>query len=173
MIAVDNTPICMNARPTLSSVDIPFSWIGYRAAELCTRLVCGESSETEQLVEPTGIMLRGSITSPGTGMDAAASVAHFIRTHLEYPIVMEDIMRQHTMSRRRMEQIFQETYGTSPIAYLKALRLDRAKNMLKRTDEDLESIAHKCGYPDANRLCRAFRTKLGTTPTTYRHENRD
>ncbi len=169
VISVDNTPACMDVSPTLSSVDVPFSWIGFRAAELCAKLVVREASQSSLQVEPTGMVLRESITAPGTGLDAVAAVAHFIRTHLDQPIVMEDLMRQHKLSRRRLEQVFRDARGTSPMAYLKSLRLDRAKHLLTHTNHTLGVIARDCGYLDSNRLCRAFRTTLGMTPIQYRN----
>ncbi|OVE77721.1 hypothetical protein BVX99_01875 [bacterium F16] len=172
IISVDNSPACMESTPTLSSIAIPFALIGYRAAQLCEKMVNGEAVESIQ-IPPSGLIIRDSVMVEKGDMRSAASVAHYLRTNLSYPIQMEDIARRSSISRRRLERMFRSAYGASPIAYLRELRLEQAKVMLRSSDAPLKTIVEKCGFSNTIHLCHIFKRTIGLTPMDYRkaHSN--
>lgn len=168
IIGVDNLPEPDSESSRLASVSIPFAHMGYQAARLCHQMVEGKTAESV-LIQPTGIVLGESLTSPGMEMNTAAAVAHFMRTNIGEAIEMEDLVRQSNLSRRRLEQIFRTAYDMGPMAYLKELRLERAKLLLHRSDDSLKDIVKATGYRDVNHLCRIFRQQLKTTPLKFRN----
>jgi transcriptional regulator GlxA family with amidase domain len=56
----------------------------------------------------------------------------------------------------------------SPLAYVHALRLEEAKQMLEAGDESIETIAVEVGYGDAGFFSRLFRRNVNLTPAQYR-----
>jgi transcriptional regulator GlxA family with amidase domain len=47
-------------------------------------------------------------------------------------------------------------------------RIDRAKALLERSDWPLARVAERAGFGSLDALHRAFRKRLGATPTEYR-----
>lgn len=66
---------------------------------------------------------------------------------------------------------FRQTYGVTPIEYATRLRLAEVKRLLRETNETLDAIASRCGYESGTYLSRVFRSKLGVTPSAFRHFN--
>jgi transcriptional regulator GlxA family with amidase domain len=51
-------------------------------------------------------------------------------------------------------------------------RIQRAKELIISTDEDLETIAEKCGYTNAMTFRRNFKEMTGLIPSRFREEQR-
>jgi AraC-like DNA-binding protein len=67
---------------------------------------------------------------------------------------------------------FKRTAGVTPHYYLLKTRVDRAKNLLSRTDLSLSEIALAAGFSDQSHFTRRFRQILGTTPREFRWSQR-
>ena len=60
--------------------------------------------------------------------------------------------------------LFKRTFGVNFLDYLTELRMEAAKDPLRSTAE----VAGMVGYESANYFTRAFKKKVGMTPTDYR-----
>lgn len=76
------------------------------------------------------------------------------------------------LSPSRLTRRFRSAYGSTPMAYLTATRLARARQLLVETDQTLDTIAAKCGYQNAFYFSRVFRQKMGQNPSSYRRSYR-
>lgn len=72
------------------------------------------------------------------------------------------------MSRSRFTQRFTAAFGTSPINYLRALRLKRAATLLRSSTVPVKSIAATVGFASRSHFSKAFRGEFGLDPTTFR-----
>jgi transcriptional regulator GlxA family with amidase domain len=63
---------------------------------------------------------------------------------------------------------FKHSTSVTPHFYLRQKRVERAQDMLARTDLPLTQIALAAGFFDQSHLARHFRQMLGTTPTEFR-----
>jgi AraC family L-rhamnose operon transcriptional activator RhaR/AraC family L-rhamnose operon regulatory protein RhaS len=61
--------------------------------------------------------------------------------------------------------------GTSPIANLVQLRVNRAAALLRQTNQSVTEIAFQVGFHDSNYFTRQFHKLLGVTPRQYRHQH--
>lgn len=77
----------------------------------------------------------------------------------------EDIAASLRVSTRRLSKIF-EAAGTSPAAYLRDLRLDRAIALIDAADDatNVTEIAYRVGFGDISTFGRAFKKRFGYTP---------
>lgn len=69
---------------------------------------------------------------------------------------------------RRFRAAFQET----PSAYLKSVRLAKARTLLKESELNLAQIAERCGYENGFYLSRVFSQSTGMSPAEYRKRHR-
>lgn len=88
------------------------------------------------------------------------------RPTVEAPVA--SMIRVSGLAERTFKRRFQKAVGMTPLAYVHALRLERAKTLLETTELKLEQIAEEAGYEDAAFFSRLFRRAVGLTPVRYR-----
>jgi LacI family transcriptional regulator len=103
--------------------------------------------------------------------DIALAVRH-IREHATASLNVPDLLQVTKVSRRILEQRFQQVLGRSPAEEIRRVRLNRAKELLTITDWKIPGIAAASGFSSAEVLNQIFRRELDTTPTLYRRQSR-
>lgn len=63
---------------------------------------------------------------------------------------------------------FKAKVGTSPMQYLRRIRAEQAKLLLKTTDWKHYAIAREIGYKNEVTFSRFFKKQAGMTPKEYR-----
>ena len=69
-------------------------------------------------------------------------------------------------------QWFKERTGTTPIEYIKKLRMEKAKELLESTDYSVLQIAEQVGYQFNSSFSRAFREFVGVSPAQFKKNTR-
>ena len=72
------------------------------------------------------------------------------------------------LSERSFVRRFTAATGTPPASYLQALRVEKARGALERSQASIAQIAWDVGYRDVPAFARAFRSITGLTPGAYR-----
>jgi transcriptional regulator GlxA family with amidase domain len=72
------------------------------------------------------------------------------------------------MSERSFARAFHREVGQTPAAYVEALRIERARDLLEDGAPSLEGVAHSTGFASAEVLRRAFHRRVGVSPAEYR-----
>jgi transcriptional regulator of acetoin/glycerol metabolism/AraC-like DNA-binding protein len=67
---------------------------------------------------------------------------------------------------------FKRSVGVTPHHYLMQKRVERAQDLLARTDLSMSEIAYAGGFSDQSHLARHFRQMLGVTPGQFRWAQR-
>jgi transcriptional regulator GlxA family with amidase domain len=96
--------------------------------------------------------------------------AVWMGAHLAEAFSMEELAAAIHASYRTLHRRFQDQAGMAPLAYLHALRIDRAKNLLENGDEEFEAITERVGYEDPASFRRLFKRSTSLTPTQYRRQ---
>ena len=86
-------------------------------------------------------------------------------------INLDRLARIAHMSKRNFIRSFQAALGTSPIAHLVHLRVNRGASLLRRTDQSVTEIAFQVGFADSNYFTRQFNKLIGVTPSQYRKQH--
>ncbi|MEV6966996.1 helix-turn-helix transcriptional regulator [Hamadaea sp. NPDC051192] len=76
------------------------------------------------------------------------------------------------ISPAQLSRRFRAARGVTPVAYVRDVRLRKAREMLAETDDTLQTIAERCGYRSAFYLSRVFSDRTGQSPSSYRHDSR-
>lgn len=76
--------------------------------------------------------------------------------------------RELGMSPRTFHRRFQALTGTSYGRWMSKQRLERAKNLLRETDLNIEEVADACGFASSGSLRRLFREHTGGSPKHFR-----
>ena len=83
---------------------------------------------------------------------------------------LEDLQQIAGMSRSSLMRIFREATGVAPIAYLLRLRIQKAMELLRNSDQPVTGVAFETGFHDSNYFARQFRKIAGRSPARYRKE---
>ncbi len=71
------------------------------------------------------------------------------------------------LSTAYFRQLFKEAYGTSPIEYVKQLKIKKAKEMLRGDFGSITDIATSLGYMSIYDFSRDFKKHTGVSPSIY------
>lgn len=96
----------------------------------------------------------------------------FIRDNLLIPQLDDQLVAQHLgISPRYVRKLFEQEQSGGCAAYIKQLRLERARRMLTsplHLDKRIIDIAFLCGFDDISTFNRRFRATFGATPSDVR-----
>jgi AraC-like DNA-binding protein len=93
---------------------------------------------------------------------------HWLQSHLHEPLSVQTLANEAQVSESRLFQMFSQAMNVSPMQYVQAQRLDRARQYLQDPYLSIKQIAFACGYPDHNLFTRIFRQQHGQPPVSWR-----
>lgn len=84
------------------------------------------------------------------------------------PPTLADIAAGVALSTRQVERLFRRYLGQSPREFYLALRLDRARALLRDTAQPVRSIAAECGFKSTSHFSSCYRRAYRRRPTDER-----
>ena len=140
----------------------PYEWRVSRGVllEILLRLLDSDSEQTidASSVEPIVDQVRLALENPETVYEAGVSI--------------QSTLLQFGYSYEYLSRLFQKRYGCTPLAYQQAIRIERAKNLLRQTELTIEGVAAAVGYSNPAFFFRLFKRHVGETPGRFRQEER-
>ena len=172
VIGVDGDELlCELCNPPLSSVVPDSERIGYEAAALLDRLMAGGRSPRRQwLIPPLGVVTRQSTDVLAIDDPDLTAAVRYIREHACQGTTMRELLEQVPLSRTILERKFRKHLGHSPQDEIRAVQLQRIKQLLAETHLPLNRIAALAGYKHPEYMSIAFKRATGQTPGRYRRQ---
>jgi AraC family transcriptional regulator len=109
----------------------------------------------------------------GAGRQALARVRELIEARLESGVGLDELAAAAGISRSHLLRTFKAATGLTPHQYLVSRRVERAKEMLLRSDLPLADIALKAGFSNQSHFTGIFRALTGVTPLRFRRGGAD
>ncbi|MFF9343337.1 MULTISPECIES: GlxA family transcriptional regulator [unclassified Streptomyces] len=97
-----------------------------------------------------------------------AATREWVLHHLDEPLTLDVLARHAAVSPRTFSRRFVEETGYTPMQWLLRARVDRARELLERSELGVEQIAAETGLGTGANLRMHFQRILGTTPSDYR-----
>ena len=97
----------------------------------------------------------------------------YIGDHFDRDISVADAASYVFLSQGYFARAFRDELGTSPMAYLIRIRVERSCELLRQPDMKVSSIAARVGFSSPQRFNAAFRKQMGMTPMQYRRQFTD
>ncbi|MBR6999519.1 MAG: response regulator [Lachnospiraceae bacterium] len=93
----------------------------------------------------------------------------YMSLHFTNPnLMLQDVAKAVSMSGSRFSTVFSQQTGQTFTEYLMYLRLSKAKELLRTTNERSSQIAREVGYNDSHYFSYIFKKNTGITPSEYR-----
>ncbi|MPR11261.1 GlxA family transcriptional regulator [Microvirga tunisiensis] len=96
----------------------------------------------------------------------------WLAANYERPHIVSEIVQRSGLPSRSFARRFKVATGYTPIAYVQALRIEEAKQLLETTDMAVDAIGAEVGYQDTTSFHRLFRRLTAMTPAAYRRKFR-
>ena len=100
--------------------------------------------------------------------DIIETAKKFIISNYHENISVNDISAAANMSASYFSKLFKKSTGFSPYDYLLTVRLDRAKELLRQTDDSIESVACKTGFNSESNFIYFFKKETGVSTLKFR-----
>ncbi|MBW2519168.1 MAG: response regulator transcription factor [Deltaproteobacteria bacterium] len=111
---------------------------------------------------------QGHLCQIGRFQPAVMKVVCYIESNFSKMISLEDMAGLANMSKFHFSRLFNREVGMSPVRYLKYVRIQRAKDLLKRADLSVFAVALKVGFEDVSNFNKNFKNFEGCTPSQFR-----
>ena len=77
------------------------------------------------------------------------------------------------MNAAYLSHLFAEKTGISYSAYIRRIRVEKAREFLEKDTYSITDIGSMVGYNDTSRFIQIFKQETGMTPKKYRGQNQD
>lgn len=165
----DDTMLCENCRPTLSSIRPDQERSGYAAGACLSSLMRSKCKRMHVLPLPVkSLTHRGSTLSDSYTGHLVQKALAYIRRNCRRGIGPADVTKQLGISRSLLDLRFRELLDTSVGKTIITERLSAVCNELKTSNATIAEIAERFGYENGAQLMRQFKRELGMTVRTFR-----
>ena len=90
-----------------------------------------------------------------------------LHEHDDRNVALSELAEVARLSQFHLARYFKLAFGSSPIAYHRRLRLERAAGLLAGGSSSVAQAAEAAGYSDATALSHAFRRQFGAAPQQW------
>jgi len=113
--------------------------------------------------------VRGKPARGGTAAEKRlAALDAIIRERIQDRLMLKDVARELNENPTTITHQLQRKFGLSFTQYTNRLRIDKAKELLRRTRIGIGEVARRVGFSDASNFGKAFRRFEGMSPGAYR-----
>lgn len=92
----------------------------------------------------------------------------YISKHYGEKITLESISEQLQMNASYFSTLFKKETGENFQSFLTTYRIEKAKELLRTTDDTMQAIADAVGYTDTRYFSQSFTKIVGIKPSLYR-----
>ena len=95
-------------------------------------------------------------------------VEAYLEAHLSEPVYLADLCAATGASERTLQQVFRESYGVSPLQYLKLRRLNLVRQCLRDVTSEhtrVTDVALDCGFWELGRFAVDYKAVFGESPS--------
>jgi len=130
----------------------------YLMMTVLLRYYCGSKDELDRMIYHNVMRLRPVIS--------------YIDEHYGEKIYIETLSDMITVSPDYFTKMFKDSIGKTPIDYINGIRINKALEMLSRSDIPVNEIAEKIGFSNPNYFHKIFKQYMDTSPLAYRKNSK-
>jgi two-component system response regulator YesN len=89
---------------------------------------------------------------------------------LRHELQLDELAHSLNLSESRLRHLFKKEMGISPVRYLKAQRMQKAKELLEKTYLNIKEVMLRVGISDQSHFVKDFKKMYGLSPAKYRSQ---
>lgn len=97
-----------------------------------------------------------------------APAVRYLEEHFEESTSLSEVAKLCGLSLTQFNRLFRSQLRMSPTEFRTALRVQRARSLLRFTKTPIADIAVSCGFCDHSHMTKHFKKAIGLTPSDYR-----
>jgi two-component system response regulator YesN len=101
--------------------------------------------------------------------DIIAEVKGYMAEHYGESMTLADLAGRFFINPNYLSQLFKEKTGDTYLTVLLHIRMNKAKELLEKSDLKVYEICQTVGYTDTGYFSKLFERTVGCTPTEYRN----
>ena len=105
-----------------------------------------------------------ALVSHNTQLGRLERILKYLHEHYEEPLDIEQLASLANMSPSTFHRNFKQMTASSPIQYVKKIRLNRAKELLQDKGFKVKQAASQVGYESPTQFSREFKRYFGESP---------
>ena len=98
------------------------------------------------------------------------SVKKFILENYQKDLSVDILASNVCLAPSYLSYVFKKETGQNISKYIKACRMNKAKDLLENSYEKIVNISYAVGYRNVSYFCQSFREYFGISPQKYRNE---
>jgi two-component system response regulator YesN len=99
------------------------------------------------------------------------SVKKYIYENYSKEISVDYLAEMVYMAPSYLSHVFKKETGQNLSKFIKAYRMEKAREMLEETHNKIVNISLEVGYPNVSYFCQSFREYFGVSPQKFRDQN--
>ncbi len=100
--------------------------------------------------------------------EAVLLVQEYVDAHYPEKIYLEEMCRMTMLSPSYFSDVFKHVTGRTFTEYVSHVRVEKAKELLKRDDKSISGVAYAVGFSDNAHFDKVFKREVGLSPLQYR-----
>lgn len=129
----------------------------------------GQESESTYVQRLSGeIFSLSREKSQNESVLTAERIREYIQEHLSENLSVSHLSEVFNYNPSYISRLFKQVQGETLSQYLKRIRLNRAKELLRSTNLPIQAVADATGFDTVQYFSMVFRKEIGITPTAYR-----
>ena len=100
-------------------------------------------------------------------------IRDYVTANLGMDISLSELAGLINLSKFYFIRAFKKTTGVAPYQFVLSSRVERATELLAKTNSSIAAVARSVGFHNTLQLDRAFHRLIGTTPSSYRDQVAD
>lgn len=106
-------------------------------------------------------------STSGTDSILFNNIINYLRENVKTYVSIDQICREHSISRSRLQRLFSANSSLSVIEYFNYLKIQEAKELIRAQRMNFTEISEELGYSSIHYFSRQFKKVTGMTPTEY------
>ncbi len=165
----NDLPLCLECSPPLSSIILPRVEVGETACRLLEKMMRKKGAiPARSILKPKQVAVRESSDVKMTDDPQITRALQILKTPEGLRLNADELSQRLAMARRTLDRRFWRHMGCPAADHIRHLRLEKAGELLRSTEQTVGEIALQVGYQSAAHLSRTMLKVNGKRPSDFR-----
>jgi two-component system response regulator YesN len=105
------------------------------------------------------------------GHPAVSEIQYYIARQYKDNLSLGDLAARFFISGNYLGELFKKYAENTVANFIRTVRMENARRMMKYTSFPLKKVAMECGFPDTSYFGRSFKNHFGITPAQFQNSS--